>query len=113
MANYMVADLEKIDPVPCPCGQARRAFAEPDNDVATLHVVDIKTDSEVHYHKTMTEIYLVLEGEGFMELDGEKIPVKPMTSIFIKPGCRHRAVGNLRIVNIPIPAFDPADEWTD
>ncbi len=113
MANYMVADLEKIDPVPCPCGQARRAFAEPDNDVATLHVVDIKTDSEVHYHKKMTEIYLVLEGEGFMELDGEKIPVKPMTSIFIKPGCRHRAVGNLRIVNIPIPAFDPADEWTD
>ncbi len=113
MANYMIADLEKIDPVPCPCGQARRAFAEPDNDVATLHVVDIKTDSEIHYHKKMTEIYLVLEGEGFMELDGEKIPVKPMTSIFIKPGCRHRAVGNLRIVNIPIPAFDPQDEWMD
>ena len=113
MANYMIADLEKIDPVPCPCGQARRAFAEPDNDVATLHVVDIKIDSAVHYHKKMTEIYLVLEGEGFMELDGEKIPVKPMTSIFIKPGCRHRAVGNLRIVNIPIPAFDPEDEWID
>ena len=113
MANYMIADLENIEPVPCPCGQARRAFAEPDNDVATLHVADIKTDSEVHYHKKMTEIYLVLEGEGFMELDGEKIPVKPMTSVFIKPGCRHRAVGNLRIVNIPIPAFDPEDEWMD
>ena len=113
MANYMIADLENIEPIPCPCGQARRAFAEPDNDVATLHLVDIKTDSEVHYHKKMTEIYLVLEGEGFMELDGEKIPVKPMTSIFIKPGCRHRAVGNLRIVNIPIPAFDPEDEWMD
>ena len=113
MANYMIADLENIEPIPCPCGQARRAFAEPDNDVATLHLVDIKTDSEVHYHKKMTEIYLVLEGEGFMELDGEKIPVKPMTSVFIKPGCRHRAVGNLRIVNIPIPAFDPEDEWMD
>ena len=113
MASYMIADLENIEPVPCPCGQARRAFAEPDNDVATLHVVDIKTDSEVHYHKKMTEIYLVLEREGFMELDGEKIPVKPMTSVFIKPGCRHRAVGNLRIVNIPIPAFDPGDEWMD
>ena len=113
MANYMIADLESIEPIPCPCGQARRAFAEPDNDVATLHVVDIKRDSEIHYHKKMTEIYLVLEGEGYMELDGEKIPVKPMTSIFIKPGCRHRAVGNLRIVNIPIPAFDPEDEWMD
>jgi hypothetical protein len=48
-----------------------------------------------------------------MELDGEMIPVKPLTSIFIKPGCRHRAVGQMKIVNIPIPAFDPTDEWFD
>jgi hypothetical protein len=27
--------------------------------------------------------------------------------------CRHRAVGKLRIVNICIPPFDPADEWFD
>ena len=113
MARYMIADLEKIEPVPCPCGHARRAFNDPSNNVATLHVVDIKKNSEVHYHKKMTEIYLILEGEGFMELDGEKIPVKPMTSVLIKPGCRHRAIGNLRIANIPIPAFDPADEWMD
>ena len=73
-------------------------------------------------HKTKTldyaivlsgEIYLVLEGEGHMELDGELVAVKPMTAILIKPGCRHRAVGNLRIVNIPVPAFDPHDEWFD
>lgn len=76
-------------------------------------MVDIEIDAQVHYHKKMTEIYLILEGEGFMELDGERIPVKPMTSIFIKPGCRHRAVGKLKIINVPIPAFDPADEWFD
>ena len=111
--NYMIAQLDEVAPVPCPCGQARRAFATPDNQVATLHMVDIKTDSETHYHKKLTEIYLVLDGEGYMELDGEVVPVKPMTAIFIKPGCRHRAVGNLRIVNIPVPAFDPADEWFD
>jgi hypothetical protein len=59
----------------------------------------------------MTEIYLILEGEGFMELDGERIPAKPMMSIFIKPGCRHRLVGKFKIVNVAIPAFDPRDEW--
>ena len=69
--------------------------------------------ARVHYHKRLTEIYLVLEGEGFMELDGERVPVKPMTAIFIKPGCRHRAVGKMKIVNVPIPAFDPADEFED
>lgn len=111
--NYLVARLDDIEPVRCPCGLSRRAFAVPDNAVATLHLVDIQTDAQVHYHKKMTEIYLVLEGEGFMELDGERIPVKPLTSILIKPGCRHRAVGKLRIVNVPIPAFDPSDEWFD
>ncbi len=111
--NYLIEHLDQIAPVECPCGQARRAFASAENDVATLHVVDIKTDSEVHYHKKMTEIYYILEGEGFMELDGERIPVRPMSSVLIKPGCRHRAVGRMKIINVPIPAFDPADEWFD
>ncbi|MBT3361576.1 MAG: cupin domain-containing protein [Rhodospirillales bacterium] len=113
MANYMIAQLDDIPSVPCPCGDARRAFAVPDNDLATLHLTDIKTDAEIHYHKKMTEIYLILEGEGHMELDGKSVPVKPMSAIFIKPGCRHRAVGEMRIINVPIPAFDPSDEWFD
>ena len=108
-----IAQLDEIPAVPCPCGEARRAFHAPDNLLATVHLTDISKDSRAHYHKKMTEIYLILEGDGFMELDGELFPVKPMTSIFIKPGCRHRAVGKMRIVNIPVPAFDPSDEWFD
>lgn len=111
--NYMITQLDEVEPTRCPCGYARRGFATPDNRVATIHMVDIQIDARVHYHKKMTEIYLVLEGEGFIEVDGERLPVKPMTSVFIKPGCRHRAVGKLKIINIPIPAFDPADEWFD
>jgi hypothetical protein len=53
------------------------------------------------------------EGEGSIELDGEIFPVKPMTAIFIKPGCRHRAIGALKILNSPVPAFDIEDEWFD
>ncbi len=48
-----------------------------------------------------------------MELDGELVPVRPMTTLLTKPGWRHRAVGKMRIVNIPVPAFDPEDEWFD
>jgi len=111
--HFMIAQLDEIPPVRCPCGMTRRAFASPENPVATLHMVDVTTDAQTHYHKKLTEIYLVLEGEGHIELDGARYPVKPMTAIFIKPGCRHRAIGKLRIVNIPVPAFDPADEWFD
>ncbi len=113
MKNYELSQLDEIDPVRCPCGFSRRAFATPDNALATIHLVDIQDDARSHYHKKLTEIYLILEGEGHMELDGELVPVRPMTSIFIKPGCRHRAIGNLKIINIPIPAFDATDEWFD
>lgn len=113
MRKYVIEQLDTIESVPCPCGESRRAFVSPDNPVATLHMVDISEDTRVHYHKKLTEIYLILEGEGHMELDGEIVPVKPMTSILIKPGCRHRAIGKMKIINIPIPAFDPDDEWFD
>lgn len=113
MNRYAISDFTAIDPVRCPCGFSRRAFATPDNPLATMHVVDIEQDSRTHYHKKMTEMYLVLEGEGHIELDGELIPIKPMTTIMIKPGCRHRAIGKLKIVNVAIPAFDERDEWFD
>ena len=111
--NYLIAHFDDIDSMPCPCGTTRRAFADGGDSAASIHIVDISEDARPHYHKKLTEIYLVLEGEGAMELDGETIPVGPMTTIQIRPGCRHRAVGKMRIVNISIPAFDPADEWFD
>jgi mannose-6-phosphate isomerase-like protein (cupin superfamily) len=113
MANYVISQLDEIPPKRCPCGFARRAFADLPGAVASLHAVDIEADSRAHYHRRMTEIYLVLEGEGEMELDGRRFPVKPMSTIYIKPGCRHRAIGRLKIINIPIPAFDETDEWFD
>ena len=120
--NYRVTQLDEVPPVPCPCGQARRAFASDsagdgsdraDRAAASVHLVDISADARPHYHRRMTEIYLVLEGEGHLELDGDRVPVRPMTAVYIHPGCRHRAVGKLKIINIPVPAFDPTDEWFD
>jgi mannose-6-phosphate isomerase-like protein (cupin superfamily) len=113
MANYMIAHFDDIDAVKCPCGFSKRAFVDKDNPTATMHVVDIQQDSQVHFHKKLTELYFILEGTGQMELDGQLIPVKPFTAILIKPGCRHRAVGKMKIINVPIPAFDPQDEYFD
>lgn len=113
MKNYTVEQLDDIPPVPCPCGQARRGFTDEEGKVASAHLVEILKDAKTHYHKKTHELYIILEGEGYMELDGEKIPVRPMTSVLIKPGCRHRAVGDLRILNVPVPAFDAEDEWFD
>lgn len=111
--RYRIAQLDEIEGVSCPCGTARRAFHAPDNDLASVHLVDVSADSRPHYHKRLTEVYYILEGEGWIELDGTLTPVRPHTSVMIHPGTRHRAIGNLKILNVVMPPFDPADEWED
>lgn len=111
--RYQIVKLSDIDPVPCPCGTAQRAFADIPDSPASVHRVKIRADARVHYHERQTEIYVILEGTGHLELDGQRIAVEPMAAVMVRPGCRHRAVGNLTILNIVIPQFDPADEWFD
>lgn len=111
--RFQIARPAELPPIACPCGTARRAFLDDADGVASLHLVDISAAARAHYHKRLTEIYYILEGEGEMELDGHRHPVRPGDAILIKPGCRHRALGQLRVLNVPIPAFDPTDEWFD
>lgn len=112
---FRMVELATIDPVHCPCGEARRAFRDLDGSPLSLHQVDISIDARTHYHKRQTEVYYVLEcaPDATIELDGRQYPVKPGMSIFIPPLTRHRAVGRMKILNIVTPPFDPADEWFD
>ncbi len=114
-SRYHLADFSRITAVPCPCGQAKRAFAEVAEFPGTLHVTEISIDARTHYHKRLTETYFFLEcgPDAQMELDGERIPVQAGMSVVIPPGVRHRAVGHMKILNIVFPKFDPEDEWFD
>lgn len=111
--RFQILRPSELPPMRCPCGETRRAFVDDRDGIVSLHMVDISTDARTHYHERLTEIYYILEGEGEMELDGERHAVRPGDAILIKPLCRHRAIGKLRVLNIPVPAFDPADEWFD
>ncbi len=111
----LIVDFEEITGVPCPCGIARRAFADVESFPATVHQTEISINAKTHYHKTLTETYYFLEcaDDARMELDGELIPVRRGMCIQIPPGVRHRAVGKMKILNIVFPKFDPADEHFD
>jgi mannose-6-phosphate isomerase-like protein (cupin superfamily) len=113
MRRFEIVQLDKIPPNACPCGQAHRAFAGSTEGLASVHWVEVSADAHAHYHRKLTEFYVVLEDEGQVELDGQLLPVAPLTAVLIKPGCRHRAMGRLKILNLVIPAFDPADEFVD
>jgi len=111
--RFQIVRLPKVAPVACPCGESRRAFVDDADRIASTHLVEISVDARAHYHKQMTEIYFVLAGLGEIELDGKRYAIEPGDAILIKPGCRHRAIGKLKILNTAIPAFDVADEWFD
>ncbi|MFQ5732045.1 MAG: cupin domain-containing protein [Planctomycetaceae bacterium] len=111
--RWQLVDFSEVPGVPCPCGTARRAFAEVEDFPATIHVTEISEDAQLHYHKTLTETYFILEcgPDAGMQLDDEIVPVKPRTCIRIPPGVRHRAIGTMTVLIVVIPKFDPADEF--
>jgi mannose-6-phosphate isomerase-like protein (cupin superfamily) len=109
MKRYHHVEFSELPPIECCCGTTRRAFVDQADAPASAHYLEVKDEPTSHYHLKTTEIYVVLEGEGFLELDGEKVPVKPLSAVMIRPGCRHRAIGRMKILNIPVPKHDDAD----
>ncbi|MBN9122686.1 MAG: cupin domain-containing protein [Planctomycetes bacterium] len=110
-----VVDLAELPAVRCPCGWARRAFADVPGAPLSVHRVEIAEDARAHYHREHTETYYVLECQpgAAIELDGNLVPVGQGSAVMIPPGVRHRAVGRMVILNVVVPPFDPADEWFD
>lgn len=111
--RYERVELADLPPVECCCGTTRRGFADLPDAPASAHYLEVADEPTAHFHRKTTEIYIVLEGEGHLELDGELVPVKPLSAVMIRPGCRHRAVGKLKLLNIPVPKHDDADFFYD
>ncbi len=112
-AAYEVVDFATLAGVPCPCGTARRAFAE---------VTDFSGDSACDQYRprgadTLSspehEVYYILScsDDAVLELNEERLPLRPGMCVLIRPGTRHRAVGELQILLISWPKFDPTDEY--
>ena len=113
MKKYEEVNFGDLTEQDCCCGVVRRAFADSEDGPASVHLLNLAEEPTSHYHRKTTEIYVVLEGEGHLELDGDLIPVKPFSAVMIKPGCRHRGIGKLKLFNISVPKFDPDDFYYD
>jgi mannose-6-phosphate isomerase-like protein (cupin superfamily) len=85
-----------------------------DTPSCNLHVTFI-TDSVRHYHQRCTEVYLILEGSGQMELNGDVVNIEPGTVVYIEPFTRHRlwSEQGVRTVVFGVPALQPQDEYFD
>ena len=113
--GYEIRDFTKIPEVACPCGTAKRALESVVDFPGTIHVTNISREARLHYHKSLTETYFILQcnPNAAIQLDDEIIPVHENMCILIRPGVRHRAIGEMRVLIIVFPKFDPQDEWVE
>jgi mannose-6-phosphate isomerase-like protein (cupin superfamily) len=93
----------------------RRDFLRAAGGGIVVFLVLGEADARRHYHRRLTETYFVLEcgADAFLELDGDRVPVRPGVCVLLPPGVRHWAVGRMRVLILVLPKFDPADEWFD
>ena len=114
-SKYKIVNYATLPGIACPCGTARRGLMDLDSVPYSLHVTQIEAAAKTHFHKRLTETYFILEcDEGScLELDGELVPVFPNLAVVIHPGTRHRALGNMKVLIVASPKFDPSDEWFD
>ena len=112
---YVVADFAEMPGTDCPCGTARRAFAEVADFPATVHRTTIGRDAQTHYHRRLTEVYYILEcgPDARLQLNDEEIALRQGMCVLIRPGTRHRAIGKMEVLILCLPKFDEADEWFD
>ncbi len=90
------------------CGIRQRLFTRDDGVPASITYLTVD-DAKSHWHGHTHEYYYVLEGEGALVLDGERVPVVAGDCVWIKPEARHWAEGAITSLIIAMPALDPAD----
>ena len=113
--RYEVVDFRRTQPVECPCGQARRAFADVADFPATIHVTEISIDAKTHYHRQFDGDLLLPQVRAGSP-DGARWRVSTSAARdehFDSAGKRHGGVGKMRVLIVVFPKFDPADEWFD
>ncbi|MBX7255299.1 MAG: cupin domain-containing protein [Candidatus Hydrogenedentes bacterium] len=90
------------------CGFRRRLFKKDDGVPVSVTHLSIH-DAREHWHEHTHEYYYVLHGSGILFIDGEPVQVEAGDCVWIKPGARHYAQGELESLIIASPAYDVAD----
>jgi quercetin dioxygenase-like cupin family protein len=70
--------------------------------------------TERHYHRRAEEIYLIVDGAGRLEVDGDEREVTAGDAILIPPGAWHRLLAGaagVRLLCSCVPAYSHDDTY--
>lgn len=109
----IIKDISKIEGISTAHGigikKVLLGCGDTESSVTQIAVTKLKKGEEVecHVHKTMDEHYIILSGEGVMDIDGECFVCKDDMYILISKGNLHtlRATTDMKFITIGI-AYD-------
>jgi mannose-6-phosphate isomerase-like protein (cupin superfamily) len=101
--TFLRRDPAEIQPWAETCGQIRCLIEEKDGAAGEVHQVEIQ-DAKLHYHLRTDEFYYVIDGQGTMELDDQKIELRQGVVVYVPRGIKHKATGNLKVLVVCVPA---------
>ena len=102
VARFLRRDPAEVEPWAETCGQIRPLIEEHDGAAAEVHHVEIQ-DAKLHYHERTDEVYYIIDGEGTMILDDERIELRRGVVVYVPRGVKHKAIGRLTVLTICIP----------
>lgn len=109
----IIKDISKIEGISTAHGigikKVLLSCGDTESSVTQIAVTKLKKGEEVecHVHKTMDEHYIILSGEGVMDIEGESYVCRDNMYILISKGSLHslRATTDMKFITIGI-AYD-------
>jgi mannose-6-phosphate isomerase-like protein (cupin superfamily) len=108
-----VESLASAEPFSTKDGSTIRELHHTEEQSLAEATLDPGQATERHYHARTEEIYFLLEGEGEMEVDGDRRRVRPGDAVRIPAGAWHqiRAETPLRFLCCCAPAYSHGDTY--
>jgi mannose-6-phosphate isomerase-like protein (cupin superfamily) len=92
------------------CGFRQRLITAEDHVNASVSYLKI-FEMKPHFHIKTTELYYIIKGAGVLKLDGKAHSVSAGMVVAIPPGVVHELVGEVEVLVIGTPPFQPDDQF--
>lgn len=107
------ASYRETEPQKTGFGQVRRLVGTDRWPAGTISHLSIE-HLDKHYHRQTTEVYICTGGKGWLEVDGERIPLREGTTVVVEPGMVHKPIPDgepIQVLVVTSPAFgSPMDK---
>jgi quercetin dioxygenase-like cupin family protein len=105
---------DALEPFTTKDGSTIREYLHTATQSLAEATLEPRQSTERHYHRLSEEIYLIVDGGGRLEVDGDEREVQTGDAILIPPGAWHALVAGsegTRLLCCCVPAYSHDDTY--